>query len=80
MVHLSRYVVKCTVTVSPFNTQAGCSKCTPSAWIHFLNRVTRELVTLRTTAAMLMLFESLRIRRSSSSLVFTLRSYTIAFM
>ena len=26
---------KCTVTDSPFNTQANGSKCPPSAWIHF---------------------------------------------
>ena len=30
-----RYVVKCTDTNSPFNTQASCSKCPPSAGIHF---------------------------------------------
>jgi hypothetical protein len=46
-VHLLRYVVKCTVTDSPLNTQACCLKCPPSAWIPFLTRVTRELVTLR---------------------------------
>jgi len=45
-VHLLRYVVKCTVTDWPLNTQANCSKCPPSAWIPFLTRVTRELVTL----------------------------------
>ena len=48
------------------------SKCPLSASIHFLTRVTRELVTLRSTAASLMLLAALRIRWSSSSLVFTL--------
>ena len=42
--HLLSYVVKCTVTDSPFNTQASCSKCPPSAWIYFLTGMTRELV------------------------------------
>ena len=50
--HLLRYVVKCTVTDSPFNIQASCSKCPPSAWIPFLTRVIRELVTLRSTAVL----------------------------
>jgi len=65
------YAVKCTVTDSPLNTQT-ISKCPPSAWIHFLTRVTRELVNLRSNAALLMLLAALRIRWSSSSLVFTL--------
>ena len=78
--HLLRYAVKCTVTDSLFNTQANGSNCSPSAWMHFLPRVTRELVTLRSTAAFLMLFAALKIRWSSSSLVFTLCAYTIAFM
>ena len=56
--HLLSYVVKCTVTDSPFNTQANCSKCPPSAWMHFLTRVTRELVALRSTAAFLMLLKA----------------------
>jgi len=51
-VNLLRYVVKCTVTDSPFGTQASCSKCPPPAWITFLARVTRELVTLRSTAVL----------------------------
>ena len=42
MVHLLSYVVKCTVTDQPFSTQANWSKCPPSAWMHFLTRVTRE--------------------------------------
>ena len=63
--HLLRYVVKCTVIDSPFNTQASCLKCPASAWVHFLSHVTRELVTLRSTAALLMLFAVLRIRWSS---------------
>ena len=78
--HLLRSAVKCTVTNSPFNTQANCSKCPPSAWMHYLTSVTTELVTLRSTAALLMLLAVLRIRCSSSSLVFTLCAYTIAFM
>ena len=75
-----RYVVKCTVTDLPLSTQENCSKCPPSAWMHFLTRVTRELVNLRRTAALLMLLAALRIRCSSSFLVFTLCAYTIAFM
>ena len=57
--HLLRYVVKCTVTDSLFNTQANCSKCPPSAWMHFLTRVARDLVTLQSTAALLMLLAAL---------------------
>ena len=78
--HLLSYVDKCTVTDSPFSTQANCSKCTPSAWMHFLTRVTSELVTLRSTAALLMLIAAVRIRWNSASLVFTSCAYTIAFM
>ena len=78
--HLLRCAVKCTLTDSPFNTQASCSKCPPSAWIHYLTSVTREIVTLRSTVALLMLIAALRIGCSSSSLVFTLCAYTIAFM
>jgi hypothetical protein len=48
-VHFLRYVVKRTVTDSPFNTQASCSKCPPPASIPFLTLVTRELLTLRST-------------------------------
>jgi hypothetical protein len=44
-VHLLRYVVICTVTDSPLNTQSSCLKCPPSVRINFLTRVTRELVT-----------------------------------
>jgi len=40
------------VTNSPFNIQASYSKCPPSAWIHFLTHVTRELLTLRSTAVL----------------------------
>ena len=77
--HLLSYVVKCTVTDSPFNTQANCSKC-PLAWMYFLTCVTRELVTLQSTGALLMLLAMLRIRWSSCFLVFTLCAYTIALM
>ena len=49
IVHLLSYVSKCTVTDSPLNTQANSSKCPPSACIHFLTRVTRELVNLRSS-------------------------------
>ena len=76
--HLLRYVVKCTVTDSPFNTQARCSKCPPSASIHFLTCVTRELVNLRSAAALFMLFAALRIRWSSSFLMFNLCPYNTA--
>jgi len=75
-VHLLRYVVKCTVTDSPFNPEASCSKCPPSVWIHFL----RGLITLRSTAALLKLLAALRIHWSSSSLMFALCAFTIAFM
>ena len=78
--HLFRYVVKFTVTDSSFSTRVICSKCPSSAWMHYLTRVTTELVTLRSTVALLMLLAALRIRRSSSSLVFTLCAYTTAFM
>ena len=78
--HLLRHVVKCTVTDLPFNTQVSCLKCLPSAWINFLTHVTRELVTLQNTSVLLMLLAVLRIFWSSFSLVFTLCSYTIAFM
>ena len=70
--HLLRYVVKGTVTDSPLNTQASCLKCPPSAWINFVTHVTRELVILQNTAALLMLLAVLRIFWSSSSLMFTL--------
>ena len=72
IVHLLRYLVKSTATDSPFKTQANCSKCLPSAWIHFQTRVTGELVTIRSIAALLILLAALRIRCSSSSRVFTL--------
>ena len=78
--HLLSYVVKCTVTDLPFNTQANCSKCPVSAWMHFLTHVARELVTLQSTAALLMFLAALRIRWTSSSLVFTLCAHTTAFM
>jgi len=60
-VHLLRCVVKCTVTDSPFRTQASCSKSPPSAWINFLTCVIGDLVTLRRTAALLMPLAALRI-------------------
>jgi len=71
-VHLLSYDVKRIVTDSPFNTQANCSKCLPFALMHFLTRVTRELVTLRSAAALLIVLAALRIPWSSSFLVFTL--------
>ena len=70
--HLFRCVVKSTVTDSPLNTQTSCSKCRPFASMPFLTCVTRKLVTLRSTEALLMLLAPLRIRCCSSSLVFTL--------
>ena len=78
--YLLRYVVICTVTDWPFSTQANCSKLPPSAWMHFLTRVTRKLVNLRSIASLLMVLTELRIRWSSSSLVFALCANTIAFM
>jgi len=63
-VHVLRYVVKCTVTNSPFTIQASCSKCPPSAWISFLTLVIRELLTLRST---------LVLRKVRSSLVTRVR-------
>ena len=68
--HLLSYVVKCTVTDLPFNTQANCSKCPASALIHFLTGVTKELVTLRSTAALLTFLAALRIHWSSFFLMF----------
>ena len=62
--NLLRYVVKCTVTHSPFNIQASCSKCPPSAWTPFLTLVTRELLTLRSTKVL---------RKGRSSLVTSVR-------
>jgi hypothetical protein len=53
-VHLLKYIVECTVVHSPLNTKASCSKCPPSAWIHFVTRVTRDLVILRNIAVLLM--------------------------
>jgi hypothetical protein len=70
-VHLLKYIVKYTVTVSSFNTHANFSKCRPSACMHFLTRVTRELVTVRNTAASLMLLTALRILLSCSPCVHT---------
>ena len=78
--HLLSYVVTCIVTDWLLNTQANCAKRPPSTWMHFMTRVTRELVTLRSTEALLLLLAALRIRWSSSSLVFALCAYTIAFM
>ena len=58
---LLRYFVKYTVTDSLLNTEASSLKCPPSAWIHFLTHVTGELITLPSTAALLMLLVALRI-------------------
>jgi len=79
-VHLLRYAVKYTGTDMPFNAQTSCLNCPPSAWINFLTCVTRDLVTLQSSTALLMHLAVLRICWSSSSLVLTLRSCTIAFM
>jgi len=40
------------VTNSGFNIQASFSKCPPSAWIPFLTRMTRELLTLGSTVVL----------------------------
>ena len=77
--HLLGYVVKCNYRFA-VQQQANCSKCPSSAWMRFLTRVTRELVTLRSNAALLMLLAALRIHWSSSSVVFTVCAYTITFM
>jgi len=61
---LLRYVFKWRVTGSQFMNQARCSKCPPPAW-KFLTRVTTELITLQSTAALLMLLAVLRIQGSS---------------
>jgi len=68
ILHLMRYFVKCTVTDLTFNTQQVVH-CPPSAWIHFLTCVTREHVTLRSTATLSMFLTVLRIHCRSSSLV-----------
>jgi hypothetical protein len=70
--YLLIYVVKRTVTDLPLSTQTSCLKCPPSIWIHFLTHVTTELLTLRSNSALLVFLAALRIRWSSSSLVFTL--------
>jgi len=61
-VHLLSYVAKCTVTDWLFNSQANCSKCPPSAWMRFLTSMTTELVTLRSTAALVMILAALRMQ------------------
>ena len=50
-----------TVTDALFTYHASCLKWPPSAWIHFLTCVTRELENLWTTAELLMLLAMLRI-------------------
>jgi len=72
--HLLRYIVKSTVTNSPHNTQASCSKCPPAACLYkyFLTSVTRGLVNVYSTAALLTLLAALRVRWGSASLLLTL--------
>jgi hypothetical protein len=65
-VHLLSHVVECVATDLPFNIQTSCSKCNPCAWMNFLTRVTKELVTLRRTEALLMLLAALRITPANS--------------
>ena len=65
--YLLSHFVKFTVTDSPFNTQVSCSKCSPPAWINFLTLVTRDLVNLRSAAALLMLLAALRLSWGRSS-------------
>jgi len=40
------------VTNSGFGIQASCSKCPPSAWIPFLTRMSRGLLTSRSTTVL----------------------------
>lgn len=49
--YLLRLVVNCTVAVRV--SVACCSGGPPSAVVHFLTRMTRETVALRSTAALL---------------------------
>ena len=65
--HLLRYAVKYTGTDMPFNSQANCSKFPPSAWINFLIWVTREIVTVRSSAALLPFLAALRIQQEEDS-------------
>jgi len=61
-----RHVIKCIATDSSFTTRASCSKSNPCARMNYLTRVTRELVTLRSTAAFLMLLAALKITLANS--------------
>jgi hypothetical protein len=74
------HLLRKAVTDAPFTYHASCSKCPPSAWTHFVTCVTTELENLQNNAVLLMLLAALRIRWSSSSLVFTLCANTIAFI
>ena len=68
--YLLRYVVKCTVTDLLFNTKASCSKCPPSAWIHFDLCDQRTCNVMKHCSIVDAFFAGLRICWSSSSLVF----------
>jgi len=66
IVHSLNYVVKCTVTDYPFSTQANCSSV-----LHLLGCI------FWSTTALLMPLAALRIRCSSSCLMFTLCVHTL---
>jgi hypothetical protein len=79
-VNLLNYVVNAQLETGR-STLKQIVRSPASAWMHFLTSVTRELVNFRSTAALLMLLlAALKIRWISSSLVFTLCAYTIAFI
>jgi hypothetical protein len=69
-------IVNCIFTVTSFANHTGCTKWPPCAWIHFPTCATGERVTL----TLFIRLAALRIRRSSPSVVFTLRAYNMAFM
>jgi hypothetical protein len=62
------------------NVVSNCTKWPLSAGMHRHSRLTTERVTVRKTAALLTHFASSTVRWNSSSLVSTLRSYTMFSM
>lgn len=69
---LRRQVVNCTVA-------ATCCSGGPlsAAMVHFLARMSRERVTLRSTAAVLTRLAAFRIRQSSHSLLLTFQGFRV---
>jgi hypothetical protein len=59
---------------------SNCFKRPPSTWMHILTRFTRELATVRTTAALLTRLAASKIHWSSSPLESTLRPYIMFLM